>query len=50
MKLSDLVSKLVCPVLQQVQSEGLLSSLGGGMSGLMGGGESKTPTAKTPAK
>jgi hypothetical protein len=50
MKLSDLVSKLVCPILQQVQSEGLLSSLGGGMSGLMGGGDSKTPTAKTPAK
>jgi hypothetical protein len=50
MKLSDLVSKLVCPILQQVESEGLLSSLGGGMSGLMGGGESKTPTAKTPAK
>jgi hypothetical protein len=50
MKLSDLVSKLVCPILQQVQSEGLLSSLGGGMSGLMGGGDSKTPTAKTPTK
>lgn len=50
MKLADLVSKLVCPILQQVQSEGLLSSLGGGMSGLMGGGDSKTPAPKTPAK
>jgi len=50
LKLSDLVSKLVCPILKQVESEGLLSSLGGGMSGLMGGGDSKAPTSKKPAK